>query len=796
MKNKLKNCFLVTVSFLALIHLVLADEFIFNSSQIEISEDANIITASEGTAESTTSAIKVEAKKFIYNKNQSILYANSGVVKSIEDNIEIRANKIIFNEISSIIKATGNVEIKDKNKNLLFTSQAISYDVEKKIILSEIKSNLKDNSNNIFLAKSFEYTIENNLIKMYKAKVTTSANDVYEVEKAYLDLNKQLLIGKDISINFSGGASSNEKNAARLKGNSISSNNNESIINKAVFTTCKKNDDCPPWQFSAKTIKHDKKKKTISYDNAVLKLYDIPVFYFPKFFHPDPTVKRQSGFLMPSFKSSKNLGGSFEIPYYHVISNNKDFTFTPRLYSNDKALLQSELRIVNSKSKHVLDFGFMAENNENSKMHFFSNTNKQINLNNFDESELNIKLERISNDTYLKVYKIKSPLITQEDTLKSSISINGYRPDLSFNVDFHVFEDLNKLKSDRYEYIYPSYNLLKEFDENPKIDGNFSFNSTGYLKNSNTNTSENVMINDLYFNSIPTYTKNGLKNSYNLLVKNTNVDASDSLKYTKNTEHNLQSIIEYSSSYPLKKETNNYNQTLKPMTSLRFGAGGSRDISNEDKRIDINNIFSFERIGSNETIENGASLTYGFEYFKTNKADKEVLGAQIANVFRLKENKDLPRNSKLGSKTSDIVGNFNYTPNDYFKVGYDFSLDENLKNKNFELINTEIKVNNFVTTFEYLNANNTKNKESYLSNKTAYNFNNSSSIMFENRKNKKTNITEFYNLMYEYRNDCLAAAIEYNKDYYNDGELEPEENIFLKLTIIPFGQTSSPNLKK
>ena len=50
--------------------------------------------------------------------------------------------------------------------------------------------------------------------------------------------------------------------------------------------------------------------------------------------------------------------------------------------------------------------------------------------------------------------------------------------------------------------------------------------------------------------------------------------------------------------------------------------------------------------------------------------------------------------------------------------------------------------------------------------------------------------------MYEYRNDCLAAAIEYNKDYYNDGELEPEENIFLKLTIIPFGQTSSPNLKK
>ena len=49
--------------------------------------------------------------------------------------------------------------------------------------------------------------------------------------------------------------------------------------------------------------------------------------------------------------------------------------------------------------------------------------------------------------------------------------------------------------------------------------------------------------------------------------------------------------------------------------------------------------------------------------------------------------------------------------------------------------------------------------------------------------------------MYQYKNDCLAAAIEYNKDYYSDRELKPTESIFFKLTIIPFGQTNSPNLK-
>ena len=42
----------------------------------------------------------------------------------------------------------------------------------------------------------------------------------------------------------------------------------------------------------------------------------------------------------------------------------------------------------------------------------------------------------------------------------------------------------------------------------------------------------------------------------------------------------------------------------------------------------------------------------------------------------------------------------------------------------------------------------------------------------------------------------MIAAVEYNKDYYSDRTLKANENIFFKLTIIPFGETSSPNLRK
>ena len=86
-------------------------------------------------------------------------------------------------------------------------------------------------------------------------------------------------------------------------------------------------------------------------------------------------------------------------------------------------------------------------------------------------------------------------------------------------------------------------------------------------------------------------------------------------------------------------------------------------------------------------------------------------------------------------------------------------------------------------------------KKATLPIKLLISINDSKSLIFESRENKKTNLTEFYNLIYQYRNDCLIAALEYNKNYYTDQDLKPEENIFFNLTIVPFGKTSSPNLK-
>ena len=84
---------------------------------------------------------------------------------------------------------------------------------------------------------------------------------------------------------------------------------------------------------------------------------------FSIFFHPDPTVERQSGFLFPQFLNSSNLGFSTQIPYYYAIDHDRDMTISPRIYTNDNLFLQTEYRQTFKNSNLITDFSYNKKNN-------------------------------------------------------------------------------------------------------------------------------------------------------------------------------------------------------------------------------------------------------------------------------------------------------------------------------------------------------------------------------------------------------------------------------------------------
>ena len=765
MKNKFKLNTLIVIFYFIFFANSTSDEFIFDTSEINISKEGNIIEAIDGTVTTAEGNFIIKAKKFYYNKDKLIL------------------------------EASEEVKVDDSKNNISIESDFIAYNNKRRSISSNKKSTIKDNLGNIFFIENFLYTLDDKLIKLGNAKIIDVEKNHYKLEKSFLNLKSKKLLGKDISIDFSN-KSFQKDNEPRLKGATIVSNETGSEISKGVFTTCKKNDTCPPWQMSAEKITHNKQKKMIFYKNAWLKVYDTPVFYFPKFFHPDPTVKRQSGFLMPTVISSSGLGSSLNTPYYHMLSDNKDFTLNPRFYSKNKLLLQTEFREVGKNSKSLFDFSFLNEKDKPFMSHFFSSIKKNINFLNFNESVLSLNLQHTSNDDYLKTYKLKSPIIENDTVMHSYLELNSFSDDFSLTSSIEIYEDLDKPDRDRYEFIYPNFNLTKELKNNTNIEGNFFLNTFGYAKTHNTNVNEKIIVNDLIFNSDPKISKKGFKNTYTYLFKNSNTDASNSSSFKEGMDNKVDLLFEYNTTYPLIKKSERYNTTLGPLMTFKYSPNNSKDIADDDKRLDINNIFAFNRLGTSTSVEGGTSLTYGLDYSKSDKSDKEIVGAKIASIFRPEEDKNLPKKSGLNNKSSDIVGQINLNPNENFKINYDFALKENLDDMSYELIASELKINNFVSTFEYLNENNSDADLSYLSNNSKISNNdNSKSLSFNTRKNIETDVTEFYNLIYEYRNDCLVAALEYNKDYYLDGALKPEENIFFKLTIMPFGQTSSPNLK-
>ena len=130
---------------------------------------------------------------------------------------------------------------------------------------------------------------------------------------------------------------------------------------------------------------------------------------------------------------------------------------------------------------------------------------------------------------------------------------------------------------------------------------------------------------------------------------------------------------------------------------------------------------------------------------------------------------------------SDSIFVFNKTVNiDKQEVGDKLSIDD-INND----INTTFLINNVVTKFNFIEENGERGNSNILASSISYELDDNNFLSFETRRNRKLNLTEFYDLVYEYKNDCLIAGIKYKKTYYSDGDLKPTENLLFTVTLFP-----------
>ena len=206
------------------------------------------------------------------------------------------------------------------------------------------------------------------------------------------------------------------------------------------------------------------------------------------------------------------------------------------------------------------------------------------------------------------------------------------------------------------------------------------------------------------------------------------------------------------------------------------------------------NLFSLDRLQSNQNFEGGTNLTVGLEYEIVNDgSEASFTVGQIIN--EKKNNKNMPDTLSLDKRFSDIVGNFNYKIDEKFSLNYDYSLDQNFKETNLNDLSMSYKNNNLNFNLNFLEEERS-NKNEYLKTSVEYKKSDNSVFTFSNKRNLITNSSEFYNLSYEYLNDCLRAGLFYRREFYNDSELEPENSLMFKITLSSFGSLTSPSFNQ
>ena len=776
------------------------DQINFDVTEIEILDKGNkIIGKNRGTI-TTNNGIIIDADNFEFNKITNILKAQGNVkIKDQTNDLNFFAQNILYN------KSEEKIEIKGKSEAFVdsiyeFTTENATILVDEKIISSEIGATILDTINeNRYEIGKFSYSLNKKVLKGEGIFINTKFNqpfsDKYYFKSAVLNLKNQNYIAQDIKINFKKDIFGNKNNDPRFKGLSSFFEDGITTINKGIFTSCKKNDKCPPWAIQADKITYDKNKKQIKYKNALVKVYDIPVFYFPNFFHPGPTVKRQSGFLAPFINNSSILGSSLQIPYFYAPSIDKDFTFKPTLFDKNILMLQNEYRQQNKNSFFITDFNIVdgykskKSNEKNTLTHLFSKYQMDLEFENFIESSLNISIEKVNNDTYLKVFdsNITNTKLKPDnfETLTSAIDLKFENEDFVLNTGFTAYENLSKQNSDRYQYVLPYYDFSKTLFENNNF-ASFNFFSQGDNILKDTNNLRSRMINNLNIRSRDYFSEIGIKNNLNYYLKNTVSAGKDNTEYDSSPEIKFMNIFEAVSSFPLINEDESFTNYLNPKISFRINPSNMKNYKNENRRINNNNIFNIDRLGLIDTLETGQNLTLGFDYKKEkiNNINK-YFEFKLATVLRTKINENIPSNSTLNKRHSNYFGEITNNFNDNINVNYQFSVNNNLDQIQYNSFGTTIRKNNFVTTFNYIEENGSIGSSNILENLTTYNFDDKNFITFQTRKNREINLTEYYDLIYEYKNDCLTASIKYNKTYYEDRDLQPTEDFMLSIKLIP-----------
>lgn len=680
-----------------------------------------------------------------------------------EPAILFSADEVDYNRELQTVTARGNVEISREGRILL--ADTVSYDRSQDVLTASGNVSITEASGEVTFASYVELSgdFKNGIVK-----------DIY------------VLLDENTRIAGTG--------ARRSAGNFTE-------IAKAVYSPCNvcQDDDgdggTPLWRIRSARVIHDAEGKTVEYKDARLEIAGVPILYTPYFQHPDPTVKRQSGLLAPSFGSTSYVGSYFSQPYYWAIDKSKDMTFTPTYTMDEGPLLASEYRQRFDSGELEAIGSITQDSNDDWQGHIDAEGRFDI-----DRTwRWGFDAEQASEKTYLSRYGFESPSV-----LTSNLFTEGFRGASYTRVDGYYFQGL-KSGDDRDTTPIVLPHMQFHGQTEPGKYGSITTLDLDGLSLTREEGTDSHRASAKIGWELPHVGSMGDVTKLSLSVRGDSYMVSDVTRDGKDNYSGYTGrvlpVAAIDWQMPFVSDQGAYHQVITPIVMAAWSPNGGNpdEIPNEDSQsfeLDDINLFAHDRFGGIDRAEDGLRTSYGLEWgiYGPNGG---YTSAMFGQSYRVNENDTFSQGSGLDESLSDYVGRITVAPSNYLDLTYRYRLDnENFSARRNQVTATAGTLDTLRISTSYLHFTDDAGSNEFNEREEIYfqanrKFSDFWSGMAYSRYDIDQSDPLEYGIGFVYEDECFIFDGRIRRTFYQDQDLGESDEFLFRLVFKTLGEVAS-----
>lgn len=694
---------------------------------------------------------------------------------STEDPVLLYADQLQVDHERGLISARGNVKVFQEDRGL--TADLVTYNRQTGIVTASGNVALTEPTGDVSFANYAELTgdLKDGVVR-----------------------NIKVLLSDDAKF---AAAIGQQQDGTKLK------------LHKAVYSpckVCKENPDSPPfWQVKARKILWNKEERDVVYHDAWLEIFGIPAFYTPYLRHPDPKVKRRSGFLAPLVgnSSSSTVGTFFMVPYYFEVADDKDLTLQPLVTTKGGAFLGAEYRqrfssgITNLKGSLGSGRRITSSTTEMRSEKFRGHLDTMLRMNINPDWRWGFDIVRSTDKTYLRQFPYYGH--TAENSLDSSVFAEGFYGRNYLHAQGLAFQGIREEdRQSQTPVIFPSldFNYLSRpqgFGYRWSVDAN-----TLVLTRQKGTDMRRLSVTGGW--QFPYTTSRGDVFTLNALLRGDvyHIDNFIRDEQTQKEEREWrgrgfpQASLEWR--YPFVQRGENHHVIVEPILSV-VGApklGGQEKFPNEDSIIlepNDYNMLDPNRYPGLDRIDDGSRFNYGLQskIFYTSFANANFFIGQTANFQHPSETF---RQTGFEDRWSDYLGRTSVKIGSYMDMQYRFRLDRSSGNLRRNELLMSVGDRFLKANFDYLILPRFRGEEEGIGGRQLHiglaseYIDNWTFFGGMTRELGSNSMALEHRVGAIYENECFKFESSVAKSFYKDRDIQPGHTLLFRLVFKTLGQ--------